>query len=260
MLGSPETGDLGLMRDMCGQLDPSTVEEAERLQETLRRQVDLATGLPHPPKTIAGLDVSYEVGTQRVAAAAVLLDAVTLEIIESAVIFGEVTFPYVPGLLAFREVPFLLAALEKLAGSPDVLVCDGYGIAHPRRFGLACHLGVRTGLPAFGVAKTAFLARFAAPGSARGEWSPLTDGADTVGRAVRTQTGVKPVFVSVGHRIDIDQATDLTLSMSRYRIPEATRMADHLSREALRGASADAAGVPASGTRARLGSGSRVGR
>jgi len=188
-----------------------------------------------PPKLVAGLDVSYEIGTDRVAAAAVVIELRTLEVMETAIAHGEATFPYVPGLLAFREVPILLEVLGKLVSRPEVLVCDGYGIAHPRRFGLACHMGVLTGLPSFGVAKSPFTATFADPGLRRGDWSPLVDGGEILGRVVRTQSGVKPVFVSVGHRINLDQATDLTLRLSRqYRIPEAIRKADFLSREALR--------------------------
>ncbi|WP_434742913.1 endonuclease V [Micromonospora sp. SH-82] len=212
-----------------------TVAEAERVQEELRREVDLRSSLPGRPATVAGLDVSYEVGSDRVVAAAVLLDVASVQVRQAEFVVGEVTFPYVPGLLAFREVPFLLAALERLTVRPDVLVCDGYGIAHPRRFGLACHLGVLTGLPSFGVAKTPFTARFDPPDPARGSWSPLVDGDETVGRAVRTQAGVKPVFVSVGHRIALPQATDLALALApRHRIPEATRQADLLSRATLR--------------------------
>ncbi|GGL90618.1 endonuclease V [Micromonospora yangpuensis] len=214
---------------------PVTVAEAERVQEALRRRVDLTIPLPGPPATVAGLDVSYEVGSDRVVAAAVLLDVATARVRRAEFAVGEVNFPYVPGLLAFREVPFLLAALEKLTVRPDVLVCDGYGVAHPRRFGLACHLGVLTGLPSLGVAKTPFTARFDPPEQARGAWSPLVDGGETVGRAVRTQTGVKPVFVSVGHRIGLAEATGLTLALApRYRIPEPTRQADLLSRTVLR--------------------------
>lgn len=214
---------------------PATVAEAQRLQRELSGRVDLTTGLPGAPGIVAGLDVSYEVGTRQVAAAAVSLAMPTLEVRESVVVTGEVTFPYVPGLLAFREAPFLLAALDRLTTRPDVLVCDGYGIAHPRRFGLACHVGVLADLPTFGVAKTAFTATFEEPGKSRGAWSPLFDGDEILGRVVRTQTGVKPVFVSVGHRISLDEATGLTLALcDRYRIPEAIRKADQVSRESLR--------------------------
>jgi len=207
--------------------------EAERIQDQLRQRL-LRTDCP-PPSLAAGLDVSYAKGSDRVAAAAVVIDVATLEVRETAIVHGAASFPYVPGLLAFREVPVLLAALEKLATRPDVLVCDGYGIAHPRRFGLACHIGVLTDLPSFGVAKTPFRATADEPGADRGAWSPLVDGGEVLGRAVRTRAGVKPVFVSVGHRITLDRATELTLRLSpRFRLPETTRQADSLSRAALR--------------------------
>lgn len=184
-----------------------------------------------------GLDVSYEKATNRVCAAAVVIDLESLAVTDVATVVGEVTFPYVPGLLAFREAPILLEALQGLTDEPEVLVCDGYGIAHPRRFGLACHLGVLTGLPSFGVAKTSFIANSADPGIRRGAGSSLTEGGETLGCAMRTQDGVKPVFVSVGHRIGLDQACDITLRLCpRYRIPEATRQADIVSRRVLRGA------------------------
>jgi deoxyribonuclease V len=148
---------------------------------------------------------------------------------------GAVRFPYVPGLLAFREVPLLLEALERLDRRPELLVCDGYGIAHPRRFGLACHLGVLLDLPSFGVAKNEFIGAYAEPGPRRGEWSPISEGAEVLGRAVRTQTEVNPVYVSVGHRIGLTDATDLTVALStNFRVPEPTRQADIVSRQVLR--------------------------
>ncbi|WP_233196892.1 endonuclease V [Verrucosispora sp. ts21] len=214
---------------------PVSVAEAERIQEQLRQRLDLHEHLTTAPRLVAGVDVSYDKSSPRVAAAAVVFDLVTGEEVESAVVPGEVTFPYVPGLLAFREVPILLTALDRLANRPDLVVCDGYGIAHPRRFGLACHLGVVTGLPTFGVAKTPFVAAYDQPGGSRGDWSPLRADGDVLGRVLRTQTGVKPVFVSVGHRTTLDQATTLTLDLSpRYRLPDVIRRADFLSREALR--------------------------
>ena len=214
---------------------PTSVGEAERIQEELSKYVELTSGLTTVPTLVAGVDVSYDKSSERVAAAVALMELATLELQGSAVVYGEVRFPYVPGLLAFREVPILLEALGKLVNRPDVLVCDGYGIAHPRRFGLACHVGVVTGLPTFGVAKTPFVATYDEPGKRRGDWSPLHDGGTVLGRVLRTQTNVRPVFVSVGHRISLDEATELTLRLSRrYRIPEPIRRADHLSREALR--------------------------
>ncbi len=214
---------------------PTSVAEAERIQERLRQRLDLDSQLAKAPTMVAGVDVSYDKNSPRITAAAVVMNVTTGEEVEAAVVYGEVTFPYVPGLLAFREVPILLAALDRLVHRPEVVVCDGYGIAHPRRFGLACHLGVVTELPTLGVAKTPFVGTYDQPGKRRGDWSPLCDGDDVLGRVLRTQAGVKPVFVSVGHRTSLDQATSLTLDLSpRYRLPEVIRRADFLSREALR--------------------------
>lgn len=217
---------------------PSTAAEAEAIQDRLRPMLDLGVPGPSAPRTVAGLDVSYAgdgggTGT-RLAAAVVVLDAATLEVVEESVVTGTAAFPYVPGLFAFRELPALTAALRALKTTPDVLVCDGYGVAHPRRFGLACHLGVLTGLPSLGVAKTGFIGTYEPPGPRRGDASPLTDGGEVVGRVLRTQDGVKPVFVSVGHRTGLDSACRLVLDLAPgFRLPETTRRADRLSRARL---------------------------
>ncbi|QES09463.1 endonuclease V [Streptomyces venezuelae] len=184
---------------------------------------------------VTGLDVAYDDERDLVAAAAVVLDARTLEVVEEATAVGRVSFPYVPGLLAFREIPTVLAALDRLTADPGLLVCDGYGLAHPRRFGLASHLGVLTGRPSVGVAKNPFTFTYEQPGPARGDFAPLLAEGEEVGRALRTQAGVKPVFVSVGHRVSLARACAHTLHLSpRYRIPETTRHADSLCRRALK--------------------------
>ncbi|MET0133645.1 MAG: endonuclease V [Kibdelosporangium sp.] len=199
----------------------------------LAPRVDRRTPAGFRPGIAAGLDVAY--GADRLVAAAVCVDIATLNIVDSAVVEGRTDFPYLPGLFAFRELPALLRALAKLGTRPDVLVCDGQGLAHPRRFGLACHAGVETGLPSIGVGKQA-LGKYEPPGNDRGDHSDLVDEGETVGRALRTQAGVKPVFVSVGHRIDLDTATELVLALSpRYRLPETTRAADRLGRAVLAG-------------------------
>lgn len=175
--------------------------------------------------------MAYDDERDLVAAAAVVLDAATLEVVEEATAVGHVSFPYVPGLLAFRELPTVLAALDALTTGPGLVVCDGYGLAHPRGFGLACHLGVVTGLPAIGVAKNPFTFTYEEPGARRGDAAALlaADGAE-VGRALRTQDGIKPVYVSVGHRVSLDNACAHVLALSpRFRIPETTRHADSLS-------------------------------
>ncbi|WP_190127647.1 endonuclease V [Streptomyces mashuensis] len=215
---------------------PVTEAGALAVQDRLRDRVVLDEPGPEPgaPLVAVGVDVAYDDARDLVVAAAVALDAGTLEVLEEATAAGPVAFPYVPGLLAFREVPAVLAALERLTVTPGLVVCDGYGLAHPRRFGLASHLGVLTGLPTIGVAKTPFVFAYDAPGPRRGDSAPLLDGAEEVGRALRTQEGVKPVFVSVGHRVDLDRACAHVLRLApRYRLPETTRAADSLCRRAL---------------------------
>ncbi|MBS2966167.1 deoxyribonuclease V [Actinocrinis puniceicyclus] len=183
---------------------------------------------------VAGVDVAYAKDESIVAGAVVVLDAHTRHIVDSASASRPVDFPYVPGLLAFRELPALLDALAALHTRPDAVACDGYGTAHPRRFGLACHLGVVTDLPTFGVAKTAFIGEYEQPGPQRGDRSQLTDHGETIGHVLRTRPGTRPVFVSTGHRIDLDTATQLTLALTAdHRLPETTRHADRLSRQVL---------------------------
>ncbi len=209
---------------------PETEEEALAVQDELRSRVIISTGPDHIT-TVAGLDVDYT--GDRLAAAVVVLDAADLTVRDTAVVHGTPTFPYVPGLFAFREIPILLEALTKLSVRPDVLICDGHGLAHPRRFGLASHLGVLTDLPSFGVGKTRLIGDWAPVGEQRGDRSALIADGETVGAVLRTQSGVKPVFVSVGHRIDLDTACALTLALSpRFRLPETTRAADRACRAA----------------------------
>ncbi|QKW03799.1 endonuclease V [Streptomyces sp. NA02536] len=218
---------------------PVTEEEARAVQDGLRARVVLDEPGP-PPGTgrVTGVDVAYDDERDVVAAAAVVLDAATLDVLAEATAVGRVSFPYVPGLLAFREIPTVLAALDALPCPPGLVVCDGYGLAHPRRFGLASHLGVLTGLPAIGVAKNPFTFTHDEPDAPRGSTSPLLaeggDGREEVGRALRTRHAVKPVFVSVGHRVSLDNACAHTLALTpAYRLPETTRRADALCRRAL---------------------------
>jgi deoxyribonuclease V len=213
---------------------PSSIEEAVRLQLALAPSVIREPPPDFAPRTAAGLDVAYATDSPVVAAAVVTVLVATGEVLESATAVGEAEFPYVPGLFAFRELPKLLEAFAQLRDTPDLLVADGHGIAHPRRFGLACHLGVTTGLPTIGVAKTP-PGDYDQPGLDRGDRTSLVEGDEEVGAALRTQRGVKPVFVSVGHRVDLDTACTQVLALSpKYRLPETTRQADHLSRETLK--------------------------
>jgi deoxyribonuclease V len=207
--------------------------EATRLQERLAPQVERVPPAGFAPRTATGLDVAYG-PSDAFAAAAVTVDLATLTVVESATAVGASAFPYRPGLFALRELPALRAALDRLATAPELLVVDGHGIAHPRRLGLASHLGVVTGLPAIGVAKTP-LGRYDPPGRERGATNPLLLDGEQVGAALRTQSGIKPVFVSIGHRIDLDTASRYVLALARdHRLPETTRQADRLARWTLR--------------------------
>ncbi|MGV9255095.1 endonuclease V [Streptomyces sp. NPDC003697] len=226
---------------------PATEEQARAVQDALRARVVLDEPGP-PPGTghVTGVDVAYDDERDVVAAAAVVLDAATLDVVAEATAVGRISFPYVPGLLAFREIPTVLAALDALTHPPGLVVCDGHGLAHPRRFGLAGHLGVLTGLPTIGVAKNPFTFTYDDPDTRRGSASPLLAGDEEVGRALRTRDGVKPVYVSVGHRMSLDNACAHTLALTpAHRLPETTRRADALCRRALREATARRA--PSSG-------------
>ncbi|WP_328751915.1 endonuclease V [Streptomyces sp. NBC_00285] len=215
---------------------PATEEQARAVQDELRARTVLdEPGPPSGTGHVTGVDVAYDDERDVVAAAAVVLDASSLDVVAEATAVGRISFPYVPGLLAFREIPTVLAALDALPCPPGLVVCDGYGLAHPRRFGLASHLGVLTGLPTIGVAKNPFTFSYVDPGTRRGEWAPLLAGSQEVGRALRTREAVKPVFVSVGHRVSLDNACAHTLALTpAYRLPETTRAADALCRRALR--------------------------
>ena len=211
--------------------DVST-DDAKRIQKRLAPEVRTEP-LPQEPETVAGVDVSIRGDLAQAAIAVLRLPG--LEVIDEAIHRCDVPFPYVPGLLSFREMPALLPALRKLETAPDLFMLDSQGLAHPRRFGLACHFGVVTGQRALGVAKSRLTGRRAsALSTEKGSRVPLLDEDDageTIGAVVRTRTDVKPVYVSVGHRITLEEAVDITLRCSpRYKIPEPTRAAHTLSR------------------------------
>ncbi|MCC3762364.1 endonuclease V [Glycomyces sp. TRM65418] len=212
---------------------PSDEAEAVTMQAELAGCVVVADD-DSPVSTVAGLDIAYDKDGETAVATAVVLRRDDLTVLDQAVVHGVSDFPYVPGLLAFRELPLLLQAIEALTVTPDLYVCDGYGLTHPRRFGLACHLGVVLDAPAIGVAKNPPHLPVDAPGPIRGEWTPITASGETVGCAVRTQDEVKPVYVSVGHRCTLATARDLVLELApRYRLPEPIRAADRLGRKRL---------------------------
>jgi deoxyribonuclease V len=175
-------------------------------------------------KTVAGVDVSIR--ADQVHAAVVVLSFPDLEPLEQALVSAPVTFPYVPGLLAFREGPGVLAALDRLSKWPDLLVFDAHGLAHPRRMGLASHMGLLLDWPSIGCAKSRLTGTHCEPGERVGDWTPLLDRRETIGAVVRSRAGVRPLFVSIGHRIDLGTAIDLVLKCGRgYRLPETTRYA-----------------------------------
>ncbi len=214
---------------------PGTFEEARALQERMRTLVRLEP-LASSPKLVAGIDVGL-LGEGMVRAAVAVLDFPALTFVESAVAIQSGTFPYVPGFLSFREIPPVLEALGKLKELPDLLACDGQGIAHPLGFGIASHLGVLTGLPSLGVAKSRLVGRYAEPGDERGSSSPLMYRSRQVGWVLRTRTGVKPVFVSPGHRLDLEGSLELAMALApKYRLPETTRRAHNLASGKERGA------------------------
>lgn len=164
-------------------------------------------------------------------ASVVLMDAADLQPVATSLAFLTVTFPYIPGLLSFREIPVILKALSGLPHMPDLLMVDGQGVAHPRRLGIAAHLGVATGLPAIGVAKSLLTGKFVEPGLMKGDASLLMDRGERIGTVLRSRDKTRPLFISAGHRISHDAALALVLqSLTRYRLPEPTRLADKLSK------------------------------
>ena len=206
------------------------VGEAIAIQERLRREVVRRDEFG-AVRRVAGLDVAYEQGGTVARSAVAVLSFPDLQPEEQADASLPVDFPYIPGLLSFREVPVMLEALGRLAVRPDLLLCDGHGFSHPRRFGLACHLGVLSDTPTIGVAKTGFIGWHETPGLERGAWQPVWDSGEVVGAVLRTRKGVKPIYVSVGHRISLETAVEYVLRCTpQFRLPEALRRADSLAR------------------------------
>ena len=213
------------------------VAAARALQTELGSQVKLRDGFAKPLRTIAGFDVGFEDSGATTRAAAVLLDAESLQPIAMHVARLPTAMPYIPGLLSFRELPALLEALHGLPAQPDLAFIDGHGIAHPRRLGIAAHFGVVTGLPAIGVAKRKLVGEFAALHDMRGAFTPLrapNRGGDTpgeqIGWALRSKVGCLPLFVSPGHRVSMASCAELVMRFTTtYRLPEPTRLADRLA-------------------------------
>ncbi len=202
--------------------------QAIALQKSLCEKVQMIE-LKSQPKTIAGIDCAFSRDKKKIIACVVLLKLPSFEPIETKNAVQKLTFPYIPGLLSFRESPACIAAVEKLKNEPDAFIIDGQGIAHPRRFGLACHLGLFFDKPTIGCAKSRLIGSFEDPALEKGSFSPLKDGRETIGAVVRTRTNIKPVFVSVGNKCLLKDAIKITLDCTtKYRIPEPTRLAHQL--------------------------------
>jgi deoxyribonuclease V len=214
-------------------------KEAVALQRELAARVETQTPVDRCD-LIAGADISYNRFSTTCHAGVIVLRTADWSVVERQGVVGEMTFPYVPGLLSFREAPFLLKAFARLESEPDIVMIDGQGIAHPRRLGIASHIGLWLDRPCVGCAKSILRGKFENLGREAGSTAPLIDRGEVVGRAVRTKNGVQPVYVSVGHKIDLDSAVRWTLDAARgYRIPEPTRQA-HLYVNSLRTAARDA--------------------
>lgn len=206
-----------------------TPTEAVALQRHLASRV-LTDDRVGTIRRVAGIDAGFPSRGKLTRVAVVVMSFPELEVLEDVVVERPTRFPYIPGLLSFREVPVMLDALARLAVEPDIVLCDGHGLAHPRRIGSACHLGLAAGIPTVGVAKSCLVGRFDDPGERRGDWSPLEHRRECIGAVLRTRAKVRPVFVSSGHCVSLTSAVDLVLDCApRFRLPEPIRAADKLA-------------------------------
>lgn len=220
------------LKDVDPSLWPESIEAARAVQEEMRHKVMVADDFG-TVRRIAGVDVGYDMERNLGRASVVVIDVESMEPMASAQAYLTPGFPYVPGFLSFREVPVILRALACLPEQPDLLMVDGQGIAHPRRFGIAAHLGVKTGLPSVGVAKSLLTGRYEEPGEERGSQSVLIDrsGSEQIGTVLRSKDKVKPLFISPGHRVSQESAVGFVLQcLTKYRLPEPTRLADKFSK------------------------------
>ncbi len=208
---------------------PTTTVEARMVQEQLRDQVVHRNEL-FEVRRVAGLDVGFPNGGLETRAGVAVLSFPDLRLLDRSLARRQTVFPYVPGLLSFREAPALLDALADLSEPPDLLLCDGQGYAHPHRFGLACHLGILTGLPSIGVAKSRLIGEHGPLGPEKGDRTPLWHHGEIIGSLVRTRRNTQPLYVSVGHKISLETAIRYVLACTtRFRLPETTRWAHRLA-------------------------------
>ena len=203
-------------------------QEARRLQKQLRAYITIEALKEESIQSVGGVDASFS--EKRIYAAAVVLDYATLEPIDQASTSEPLTFPYIPGLLSFREAPAILSVLARLKHLPDVLIVNGHGYAHPRRFGIACHLGVLLDLPTIGLAKSILVGYISSLSESKGSCAELLEDDQLLGLALRTRTNIKPVYLSIGHRVDLSSAVRIVLHCSRgYRLPQPARLAHQLA-------------------------------
>jgi len=208
-----------------------TVEEAIALQEKLTKEVITVDQIPQPVRYVAGVDMGFESAGTISRAAVAVLSFPALQLQEYAIARRPTSFPYISGLLSFREIPALLDALEKINTTPDLILCDGQGIAHPRRLGIASHLGLILDMPTIGVAKSLLVGKHQEVPNIKGSRQPIIHRKETIGAALRTRVGTKPVYISSGHRVSLPTAIDYVLQCTpKYRLPETTRIADKLSK------------------------------
>lgn len=224
-----------------------TTREAKALQETLAGEV-VTSGTLGDWETLAAADISFTRRSPVLYAAVVVLERGTLKVVERVGLAAPAAFPYVPGLLSFREIPAVIEAFRRLKTTPDIVLVDGQGIAHPRRIGIASHLGLWLNRPTIGCAKSRLCGTFDPPGPHRGDRSPLMDKGEVIGAVLRTKDRVNPLFVSTGHLCDLEGCVDLVLSLSgKYRLPGPTRMAHDYVNQVRREATAQEPGQQPSG-------------
>jgi deoxyribonuclease V len=206
-----------------------TPKEAMALQAELAARV-VREDTAREVRRVAGVDVGFEDDGKVTRAAVAVLDFPGLALAERVVVRQPTRFPYIPGLLSFREAPAVLAAFERLRAVPDLILYDGQGIAHPRRFGIASHVGLLLDAPSIGVAKTRLVGEHRRLPERKGAWVPLVDHGETIGAVLRTRAGVTPLYVSIGHRVSLEAAVRWVMACTtRYRLPETTRWAHHLA-------------------------------
>lgn len=208
-----------------GWMPPGSLEEAKRIQERLKSRMELGNRFPDVCR-VGGMDISYNRFSKKAVGVLTVLSYPELTPLEEVYSVGDMVFPYVPGYLAFREGPVLLSAYEKITRKPDLILFDGQGYAHPRRFGIACHMGVLLDIPAIGCAKSVLVGEFRLPDRKKGSTSDLADGDEKIGTVFRSRDGVRPIFVSPGHRVDFATSVEfVSRCLKGFRVPEPIRLA-----------------------------------